>query len=385
MKSTPDADVYWMGQALAMAQTAMYATAPNPRVGCIIVRDKLVLGGGATQAAGHEHAEIVALQQAARHGHDIAGATVYVTLEPCSHYGRTPPCVQALIDARPARVVIAMRDPNPTVSGQGIASLRDAGIDVMVGVSAEQALELNPGFVSRMVRRRPWVWLKLASSLDGHIALPDGESKWITGPNARGDGHHWRARSCVVLTGSGTVAADDPLLNVRRVSTERQPIRAIVDTRFETSEDARILDGRDVLIFTCHSDPEKSKRLAEKNVEVVVLPMADERVDLDAMLQWMAAREINEVHVEAGSRLSGAFLDADCVDELLLYMAPTLLGQGIPMARMSPAVSLTHAKRFEFTDLKMIGPDVRLCLRHLQHWHDLRQSAGVPVSEPAQD
>lgn len=374
-----DPDAYWMGQALAMAQTSLYTTAPNPRVGCIIVRDNVVLGGGATQAAGHEHAEVIALQQAERQGHDVQGAAVYVTLEPCSHFGRTPPCADALIDAQPSRVVVAMSDPNPAVSGRGIASLRNAGIEVRVGVLAEKALELNSGFVSRMVRDRPWVWLKLASSVDGYIALPDGESKWITGPAARADGHHWRARSCVVLTGSGTVAADDPLLNVRDVRTARQPIRAIVDTRFETSESARILDGRAVWIFTCFNDPEKAERLAAKNVEVIVLPMSNKRVDLGAMLQWMAAREINEVHVEAGSRLSGAFLDADCVDELLLYMAPTILGQGIPMARMGPLASLTDAQRFEFTDVKSIGPDVRLCMRHLQHWRDLCQSAGVSV------
>lgn len=366
-----------MERALALARGALYVTAPNPRVGCLIVRDGIVLGSGATQATGQAHAEIMALRDADRHGHDVAGATVYVTLEPCSHHGRTPPCVDALVKARPARVVIAMQDPNPAVSGRGIARLRDAGIDVSTHILAEQALELNPGFVARMVRQTPWVWLKLAASMDGYIALPDGESKWITGAAARADGHHWRARSCVVLTGLGTVLADDPLLNVRAVDTPRQPVRAIVDTRFEVPETARFLDGNRVWVFTCRDDPAKAQRLAEKNVEVVCLPMQHSGVDLGSMLQWMASRDINEVHVEAGSRLSGAFLDADYVDELLLYMAPTLLGQGIPMAQLNPLTSLAHAQRFQFTDMTPIGSDVRLCLRHPQRWRQLARAVGI--------
>lgn len=370
-------DTIWMERALALARGALYVTAPNPRVGCLIVRDGIVLGSGATQATGQAHAEIMALRDADRHGHDVAGATVYVTLEPCSHHGRTPPCVDALVKARPARVVIAMQDPNPAVSGRGIARLRDAGIDVSTHILTEQALELNPGFVARMVRQTPWVWLKLAASMDGYIALPDGESKWITGAAARADGHHWRARSCVVLTGLGTVLADDPLLNVRAVDTPRQPVRAIVDTRFEVPETARFLDGNRVWVFTCRDDPAKAQRLAEKNVEVVCLPMQHSGVDLGSMLQWMASRDINEVHVEAGSRLSGAFLDADYVDELLLYMAPTLLGQGIPMAQLNPLTSLAHAQRFQFTDMTPIGSDVRLCLRHPQRWRQLARAVGI--------
>lgn len=368
---------YWMGQALAMAQTVLYSTAPNPRVGCIIVRDGQVLGSGATQQAGGPHAEIMALEHVRRSGRTIHNATIYVTLEPCSHYGRTPPCVETLIQEQPSRVVIAMADPNPRVGGRGIRRLREAGIDVLVGVHAEQALELNPGFVSRMVRARPWVWLKLAASVDGHIALPTGQSKWITGAAARADGHHWRARSCVVLTGSGTVLADDPLLTVRDVSTARQPARAIVDTRFETSEQARVFDGNPVWLFTCRPDAAKAKRLAQRGVEVVEVPMAGRRVDLHAVLDWMAAREVNEVHVEAGSRLSGAFLQADCVDELLLYMAPCFLGAGIPMAAMEAPASLAQVQRFRFTDIKSVGEDIRLCMRHPQHWRQLRRAAGI--------
>ena len=382
MRTDPqvESDQYWMGQALAMAQTALYSTAPNPRVGCIIVRSGQVLGSGATQAAGHAHAEIMALENARQHGHQLAGATVYVSLEPCSHQGRTPPCVDALIRARPERVVVAMMDPNPDVAGSGIRALEAAGIDVTAGVGAAQALALNPGFVSRMVRQRPWVWLKVASSLDGHTALPDGEAKWITGPAARADGQHWRARSCVVLTGSGTVAADNPLLNVRDISTPRQPVRAIVDTNFETAEDSRIFDGEPVWIFTCREDKPKARRLAERAVEVIVVPQDNKRVDLQAVLAWMAEREVNEVHVEAGARLSGAFVEADCVDELLVYLAPVLLGQGMSMAQMAAVASLDHAHRFEYTDIEPIAGDLRLSLRHVGHWQALCDRLSIPLS-----
>lgn len=383
-RQTVQADEYWMEQALALARTALYVTAPNPRVGCLIVRDGVVLGRGATQAAGQAHAEVMALSDARRQGHDPGGATVYVTLEPCSHHGRTPPCVNALIQARPARVVIAMNDPNPAVSGQGAVRLHDAGIEVASGILAEQALAVNPGFVARMVRGTPWVWLKLAASMDGYIALPDGESKWITGTAARADGHHWRARSCVVLTGLGTIMADDPLLNVRGISTPRQPVRAIVDTRFEISETVRVLDGGSVWIFTGHDDPAKRQRLADRGVQVIVLPVLHHRVDLGSMMQWMASRDVNEVHVEAGSRLSGALLDAGLADELLLYMAPAMLGQGIPMAQINPLTSLAHAQRFEFTDTATLGSDVRLCLRHPQHWHQLCRSVGIDAPAPVQ-
>jgi len=372
-----DNDAYWMSQALALARSVEYVTHPNPRVGCVIVHDGVILGRGATQAAGGAHAEVLALEQARNGDHDVRDATVYVTLEPCSHHGRTPPCADALIRARPARVVVAMPDPNPLVSNRGIQRLREAGIHVETGVLAEQALEINPGFVSRMLRGRPWVWLKLAASLDGYIALPDGESKWITGTQARADGHHWRARSSVVLTGLGTVNIDDPLLNVREVETPRQPVRAVVDTRLEISESARIFDGETVWVFTCRHDDQKAQRLADKNAEVIVLPMSDGSVDLQAMLSWMASREVNEVHVEAGARLSGAFLDAGLTDELLLYTAPVLLGRGIPMAGIAPLESLAAARRFEFADLAQFGDDVRLRLRDPQRWQELVQALNL--------
>jgi diaminohydroxyphosphoribosylaminopyrimidine deaminase/5-amino-6-(5-phosphoribosylamino)uracil reductase len=364
-------DERWMREALRLAESVMYITAPNPRVACLIVRGEQLLASGATQRAGGPHAEVVALRQAAGHGVDVAGATVYVTLEPCSHFGRTPPCVDALIAARPARVVVAMVDPNPLVGGSGIARLQAAGIAVTTGVCAEEALAVNPGFVARMTRKTPWVWMKSAASLDGRIALPDGQSQWITGPAARADGHHWRARSCVVLTGVGTVLADDPQLNVRHVETSRPPIKAIVDTRFEIDDNARIFDGTQTWVFTCASNPEKALRLAAKNAQVVQLPYAGQRVDLHAMMRWLGEHDINEVHVEAGARLSGALLQAQCVDELLLYVAPTLLGEGIGMVRMDVLQSLAQAQRFEFLDTKNVAPDMRIRLRHIERWNAL--------------
>jgi diaminohydroxyphosphoribosylaminopyrimidine deaminase/5-amino-6-(5-phosphoribosylamino)uracil reductase len=366
----PD-DERWMRQALHLAETVMYLTAPNPRVACLIVRDGRLLASGATQRAGGPHAEVMALRQAAERGITLQGCTVYVTLEPCSHYGRTPPCVDALVAAKPARVVIAMRDPNPLVGGRGTQRLLDAGIAVTTPVCEEEALAMNPGFFSRMTRRTPWSWLKLAASLDGRIALPDGQSKWITGSAARADGHHWRARSCVVLTGSGTVIADDPRMNVRHVDTERQPIKAIVDTRFEVREDAQIFDGSLTWVFTCTPDARKAERLASRNVQVIEMPRAGHRVDLVAMMRWLGEHQVNEVHIEAGARLSGALLAAGCVDELLIYMAPMLLGEGLGMVKMGSLANLSKAQAFEFIDTRSVAPDIRLRARHVDHWRTL--------------
>lgn len=373
-------DARWMQHALALAETSLYITAPNPRVGCVIVRDDAVLGQGATQQAGGPHAEVVALRDAVSKGHDPRGATVYVTLEPCSHHGRTPPCVDALIDAGVSRVVIALADPNPLVGGQGLARLRDAGIALTLGVCAEDALDQNIGFVSRMTRGLPWVWLKTGVSLDGHSALPGGESQWITGPLARADGHHWRARSCVVLSGIGTVRSDNPLLTVREIDTPRQPIRAVVDTRFEISESARIFDGGKVWVFVCRIDQAKAERLAQRNVDVVVMPSSAAGIDLPSLMRWLAAHEVNEVHVEAGARLSGALLEAGCVDELLVYMAPMLLGQGRGMAHTPPVASLDAAERFEFIESQLVGTDMRLRLRHPSH----RAALGQALDQVAQ-
>lgn len=367
-------DIHWMQHALTLAETSLYLTAPNPRVGCVIVRDDAILGQGATQPPGGPHAEVVALRDAAAKGHDPRGATVYVTLEPCSHHGRTPPCVDALIQAKVGRVVIAMCDPNPLVGGQGLAQLRQAGIAITLGVCAEQALALNIGFVSRMTRGLPWVWMKSGVSIDGHTALPGGESQWITGPLARADGHHWRARSCVVLTGIGTIRSDNPRLTVREVDTSRQPIRAVVDARFEIDENARLFDGGKVWLFVCRIDQEKAGRLAQRNVEVIVMPSSPAGVDLPSLMRWLAANQVNEVHVEAGARLSGALLETACIDELLIYMAPLLLGQGRGMAQIPAVQALAAAERFEFSEAGLVGTDMRLRLRHPAHWAALVQA-----------
>lgn len=377
---SPPHDTYWMRRALALAERVLFTTAPNPRVGCVIVRDGRVLGEGATQPPGGPHAEICALRDAQQRNESVEGATMYVTLEPCSHFGRTPPCVDAVLAARPARVVVATGDPNPLVNGQGLARLREAGIEVATGVCAEEALALNAGFISRMSRGLPWVWMKMAASLDGRSALHNGMSQWITGPEARADGHHWRARSCVVLTGMGTVLKDDPQLNVRGVDTPRQPRKAVVDGRFEIPEGARLFDGAEVIVFTAREDAAKAARLADKNARVVVLPaQAPDRVDLPAMMRWFAQEQFNEVHVEAGAGLSGALVAAGCVDELLLYLAPVLLGDAAGMVRLPMLEHLDAAQRYEFIDAARLGADMRLRARVPGTWRQLMQRVALPA------
>ncbi|MDO9024725.1 bifunctional diaminohydroxyphosphoribosylaminopyrimidine deaminase/5-amino-6-(5-phosphoribosylamino)uracil reductase RibD [Zwartia sp.] len=394
MKSTqapevrnPDQDVFFMRQALALAEQALYVPSPNPRVGCVIVREAQVIGRGATQEVGGHHAEIMALKDMQARGLSAKGATVYITLEPCSHHGRTPPCVEALISAGPARVVFAHFDPNPHVAGRGMRILREAGIEVNVGVCADLALAVNPGFVSRMTRGVPYVWMKVATSLDGRTALTNGVSQWITGLEARTDGHHWRARSCVVLTGIGTVRADDPQMTVRHVATLRQPRRAVIDPGFDISEDAAILKGEGAIIFTGDQNTEKTARLTDRGVQVVYVPEnspgADAtrtvsssgrirpRVDMRAMMRWLGEHDANEVHIEAGSGLNGALLNADCVDELLVYMAPLLLGEGMGMAQLPTLTKLEGVQRFEFIDMKQLGADIRLRARLPEHWREL--------------
>ncbi|WP_454693109.1 bifunctional diaminohydroxyphosphoribosylaminopyrimidine deaminase/5-amino-6-(5-phosphoribosylamino)uracil reductase RibD [Achromobacter aegrifaciens] len=372
-------DIFWMRRALALAQTVMYSTAPNPRVGCVIVRDGRVLGEGATQPPGGPHAEVCALRDVQARGESVEGATLYVTLEPCSHFGRTPPCVDAVLAARPARVVVAIGDPNPLVNGQGLARLRLAGIEVTTGVCGAEALAVNAGFISRMSRGLPWVWLKMAASLDGRSALHNGVSQWITGPEARADGHRWRARACVVLTGMGTVLKDDPQLNVRGVDTPRQPRKAVVDGRFEIPEDARLFDGAEVIIFTAREDAAKTARLQAKNARVVLLPgEAAGRVDLPAMMRWLAQEQFNEIHVEAGAGLSGALVAAGCVDELLLYLAPVLLGDAAGMVRLPMLEHLDGARRYEFIETATVGADLRVRARVAETWSQLTQRVALP-------
>ncbi len=354
-----------MALALEWAARDMYGTAPNPRVGCVIVRDGRLLVAGHTQPPGQPHAEAQALLEAARRGIDVRGATVYVTLEPCSHHGRTPPCADALVRAGVGRVVMAILDPNPLVAGQGLARLQAAGIDCETGVMQAQAHEINIGFFSRMQRRRPWVRMKVAASLDGKTALHNGQSQWITGPQARDDGHAWRARAGAILTGIGTVSADDPQLSVRAVATPRQPQRIVVDSGLQIAPQARVLDGGGTWIVTAIDDAEKSAPLRERGAEIIVLPNARGKVDLPALMQELGRREINELHVEAGARLNGSLLREDCVDELLLYFAPVLLGDARGMFELEALTSMDHKRRLKFHEISQVGDDVRLLARFI--------------------
>jgi diaminohydroxyphosphoribosylaminopyrimidine deaminase/5-amino-6-(5-phosphoribosylamino)uracil reductase len=374
--ATP-ADQAWMRHALALAEQVMFTTTPNPRVGCVIVRDERVIGEGATQPPGGPHAEVVALRDAESRGESVTGATVYVTLEPCNHFGRTPPCVDALLAVMPARVVVAMGDPNPQVNGQGLARLRAAGIAVETGVCLDEALALNVGFAARMHRGSPWVWMKTASSLDGRSALHNGKSQWITGEAARADGHAWRARSCAVLTGIGTVLADDPQLNVRHVSTPRQPRKIVVDAQLLLPETARLLDDTPTWVFTARTDAAKAARLADRNVQVIELPDGRGKVDLPAMFRWLGEHDINDVHVEAGEKLNGSLLREDCIDELLSYLAPVLLGDAAGVARLPALESLDDARRFAFIDVLALGQDVRLRARIDANWQALRNAVSL--------
>ncbi|MBX3647358.1 MAG: bifunctional diaminohydroxyphosphoribosylaminopyrimidine deaminase/5-amino-6-(5-phosphoribosylamino)uracil reductase RibD [Rhodocyclaceae bacterium] len=352
-----------MAHALQLARRGLFTTTPNPRVGCIVVRDGAVVGEGWHVRAGEAHAEAHALSAA---GPQARGATVYVTLEPCSHHGRTPPCADALIEAGVSRVVAAMRDPNPQVGGNGVERLRAAGILFEDGLMEAEARELNIGFVSRMTRGRPWVRLKVAASLDGKTALNNGKSQWITGGEARRDGHTWRARACAILTGAGTVRDDDPRLNVRDVETSRQPLRVVVDSHLETPPRARLLEGGNALVAAATEDTGKIAALRAAGAEVVVLPNPQGKVDLPGLLQLLAGRGINELHVEAGHKLNGSLLREGLVDELLMYFAPTLLGSGREMFPLPELTNLSGRHDLRITDLRRVGDDIRILARPLQ-------------------
>ena len=356
-------DIEAMRAALAQAARGLYSTTPNPRVGCVIVRDGVLLGQGYTQPAGQAHAEVQALRDAASRGADLRGATAYVTLEPCSHMGRTPPCCDALIASGIARVVVALQDPNPLVAGQGLVRLRAAGLSVDVGLLADQAREMNIGFLHRMQQGRPWARMKIAASLDGGTALLNGQSQWITGPEARHDGHVWRAQACAILTGIGTVQQDDPQLTVRGVDTARQPVRVIVDSRLDIRLDARVLQSAPCWIFAAVDDASRSAALRQAGHEVIVLPNDSGKVDLQAMMQELGRREINELHVEAGTRLNGSLLQAGCVDELLLYVAPCLLGPAQGLASLPELQELSGRLALSFYDVSRVGADLRLRAR----------------------
>lgn len=366
---SPQHDAQHMASALRLAASALLITDPNPRVGCVIADAQgRVLGQGHTQKAGGPHAEVMALRDAAAQGHSVAGATAYVTLEPCAHHGRTGPCCDALIAAGIGRVVASLADPNPLVAGQGFERLRAAAVAVEVGPGAEEARELNLGFLSRMVRKTPWVRMKVAASLDGRTGLANGVSQWITAEAARADGHAWRARASAVLTGVGTVLEDNPRLDVRLVETPRQPHLVIVDSHLQTPPDAHLfIAGRAVWIYAAARDEARAAALEARGATVSCLPNAHGKVDLEAMLRDLAARGVNELHVESGHKLNGSLLREGCVDELLVYLAPKLIGSGLDIASQihagGPLVSLAGALPLAFRSVDMIGPDLRIVAR----------------------
>jgi len=352
-----------MARALQLAERGLWTTSPNPRVGCVLLRAGQIVGEGWHEKAGEPHAEVHALRAA---GDKAKGAAAYVTLEPCSHHGRTPPCAEALIAAGVSRVVAAMTDPNPLVSGKGLALLQAAGIQTASGLLENEARELNIGFVSRMTRGRPWLRLKVAASLDGKTALNNGVSQWITGPDARRDGHAWRARACAILTGIGTVRDDDPQLSVRDVATTRQPLRVVVDSQLEISPAARILQDGPVLIVGAVENPEKMALLRSTGNCVEILNNSAGKVDLKALLELLAQRGINEVHAEAGFNLNGSLLREGLVDELLLYLAPCLIGhEASGLFNLPELTRLDGKQRLQIHDLRQVGADIRVIARPL--------------------
>ena len=357
-------DSRWMAQALQLAEQGLYSTSPNPRVGCVLVTGEKIVGSGWHRRAGEPHAEVYALREA---GGAARGSTAYVTLEPCSHHGRTPPCAEALVEAGVKRVVVAVQDPNPQVSGEGVEKLRAAGIVVECGLMEAEARELNAGFFARMTRDAPWLRSKIAMSLDGRTALANGASKWITGEAARRDVQHWRARSCAVLTGINTVLADDPKLNVRDFEAERQPMRVVLDSRLRMPLNAQILQNCErgnVLIYTVQHDAGKISALEKAGATVCVMPFGKGQVDLPAVLGDLAKRGCNEVLVEAGSTLNGALLKAGLVDELVLYVAPQLLGDAAcGMAQLGELTGLDQRVNLKWQDIRQVGNDLRITVK----------------------
>lgn len=356
-------DHNYMAQALRLAEQGLYTSMPNPRVGCVIIKDGKVVGEGAHLKAGEPHAEVLALRMA---GEKAKDADVYVTLEPCSHHGRTPPCTQALVQAGVKRVLTAMQDPNPLVAGNGIAYLQSHGIEIACGLMQAEAAALNPGFISRMTRNRPFVRSKIAASLDGRTALANGTSKWITGEAARRDVQHWRARSCAIITGIGTVLADDPQLMVRDLGLlkklgGRQPLRVVVDSRLRISAQAKILQGGKVLIAYATDLESKAAALHAVGVELLLLPNANGRVCLPSLLTELAQREINEVLVEAGQGLNGALLEQNLIDEWLFYYAPVLMGgEAKGMFAMPALTEMNQRTQLDIIDLRHVGSDIRI-------------------------
>lgn len=350
-----------MAEALRLARKGLFTTKPNPRVGCVIADDQRILGRGWHEYAGGPHAEVAALQDA---GASSKGSTAYVSLEPCAHHGRTPPCANALIDAGIVRVVIASRDPNHQVNGGGVEQLRAAGIRVETGLMMREADALNPGFNMRVQAGRPWIRVKIAVSLDGRTALSNGDSKWISSAESRRDVQHWRARSCAVLTGIGTVLADNPQLSARVEQSLRQPLRVVADSQWRTPADSRLLENGDrTIVAGCAGRPVPAG-LLDSGATLLNLPEKAGHVDLEALLGELAKREMNEVQVEAGARLCGALLSAGLLDELLIYQAPVLLGDGSagPFA-IGPLESMAQRTHLELLETRHFGDDLRFRLK----------------------
>ena len=363
------ADHEYMSLALRLAEKGLYTTTPNPRVGCVLVNKGQIIGQGAHLKAGEPHAEIMALRDAeAKFPNLIQGADAYVTLEPCSHFGRTPPCADALVKAGLKRVVAAMQDPNPQVAGNGLAILAAADIKTEHGLMEAQAHQLNTGFISRMTKNKPFVRVKIAASLDGRTALANGESKWITGEAARQDVQHWRARSCAILTGIGTVLADDPQMNVRNIQNARQPLRIVVDSQLRISPNAKILEGGNTLIAYAADAENKVEALKKAGAELIKIQSSDGKVCLKQLLNNLAERGINEVMVEAGQTLNGALLALNLVDEFIFYYAPTLLGSDARGMLAIPLVqSMQHRIQLNIIDLRQFGQDIRMITRPISN------------------
>lgn len=351
-------DITHMSHALRLAELGLYSTAPNPRVGCVLVQDGEVVGTGWHRIAGEAHAEVHALHAAIN---QTQGATAYVTLEPCNHYGRTPPCTEALISAGISRVVVAMQDPNPLVAGKGLARLAAAGIDTQCGLLDTQAQALNLGFISRFSRQRPWVRIKTAASLDGRTALANGASQWITSPDARLDVHRWRARSCAILTGINTILSDDPQLTVRNIDTPRQPLRVIVDSHLRTPITAKILSTPGVIIAFNHAAESAQDALRMTGAKLISMPNTQGKVDLKQLLTYLAQQGINEILTEAGPTLNGALIQAQLADEWIAYIAPMLLGDSARgLFTLSTLQDLAAPIRPTLLDIRKIGNDLRL-------------------------
>ncbi len=359
-------DYRHMAHALTLARRGLYGTDPNPRVGCVLVEDGEIVGEGWHERAGEAHAEVIALEAA---GGRARGATAYVTLEPCCHHGRTPPCTDALLQAGITRMVAAMPDPNPQVAGKGLKQLRDAGVTVDCGLLESEARALNPGFIRRMTQGRPFVRVKLAMSLDGRTALASGESQWLTGETARQDVQRLRARSSAILTGIGTLLADDPSLNVHLPEAARQPPRVLLDTGLRTPPAARTLRlPGSVLIFTAVADPDRHALLQAAGTEIVVTPRAAEGgLNLHTVMAELAHRECNELHVECGPTLAGALLQAKLVDELVVYMAPLLLGdKARGLFQLPELARMSERTELEVVEMRAVGRDWRVRLKLLR-------------------